>query len=90
MKTLKYLSVFVYVLCVMIQPLWAASNSETEEPIKIIEETLSPITINVGVLISTIGSNGWRQTAIPQEWKALSLMRLFCWMISPSSLNKQE
>tara|TARA_R110002124_G_scaffold251749_2_gene416991 strand:- start:858 stop:2615 length:1758 start_codon:yes stop_codon:yes gene_type:complete len=67
MKTLKYLSVILYVLCVIVQPVWAASNSDTEKPVK--AASLQPITINIGVLISTIGSNGWRQTAIPDEWK---------------------
>ncbi len=67
MKTIKYLSIFVCALCVIVQPVWAASNSKIEKPSK--EESLSPITINVGVLISTIGSNGWRQTAIPDEWE---------------------
>lgn len=67
MKTLKYLSVILCALCMSVQPVWAASNSDTEKPAK--AESLQPITINIGVLISTIGSNGWRQTTIPDEWK---------------------
>ena len=33
------------------------------------DESPSAITINVGVLISTVPSLGWRQTVIPDEWQ---------------------
>lgn len=67
MKTIKYLSVIVCALCMSIQPVWAASDSEPKTPTNL--EKSQPITYSVGVLISTVGAQGWRQTAIPDEWK---------------------
>jgi len=67
MKTIKYLSIVVCALCLSVQPVWATSDNEPTNPSN--TEKAQPITYNVGVLISTIGSQGWRQTTIPEEWK---------------------
>src|SRR6056297_1526443 len=67
MKTLKYLSILVCVLCMSVQPVWAASDNEPTNPAN--SENTQSITYSVGVLISTVGAQGWRQTTIPDEWK---------------------
>jgi len=50
-----------------VQPVWAASDNEPTNPAN--SENTQSITYSVGVLISTVGAQGWRQTTIPDEWK---------------------
>ena len=69
MKTIKYLGILACIISMNVRPVWAASDNKGGEAPGTDEENLAPITLNIGVLISTLSTNGWRQTAIPTEWK---------------------